>query len=33
MNAVEKSYCDPAHPAQGIYLVVHALDQDLEVAL
>lgn len=28
----EKAYCDPAHPSQGIYLVVHALDQDLEVA-
>ena len=29
---VEKAYCDPSHPAQGITLIVHAMDQDLEVA-
>ena len=28
---VEKSYCDLAHPHQGVALHVHALDQDLEV--
>ena len=28
---VEKAYCTPVHPSQGVALIVHALDQDLEV--
>ena len=28
---VEKTYCTDIYPAQGVGLIVHALDQDLEV--